>query len=379
LFKTFKLFTYVNRFAVVLLLALFAMGPVYGQGPMCAEVFSQAWFDRIVFPEIEKKLLSDRIVKIEDMSAFLESSNKKPSGISGAYLVTFEDGMRGVWKPKSYIGEVLAYHAARFVGNKFVPPTVYRKMRPDQVDTGKIPPEVWNEINGREGSLQFFVKTTVDLLGDWKIRNEAWSRVPGWQKDERDAFNFVFGHWDRHWGNVLVDDTSSVVMIDNSSITTRQKVQFGSLPFLKRYILKEDQKDRYNQEKFPFASAETYNNQTSEALFSRIKTLLGEKSFENMMKDLHTESDNKKVLKKDISLAIVPWKGNLWVQYIGFRNYGPLTPKNLRPEVVEKYKALNFENLRALFPNDSSNSFPDSYIGEILERRDQLLQNLKSL
>ena len=105
--------------------------------------------------EIALALSHDKIIKKEPMGSFLEAQGKKTDFGGEVFLVHFENGMKGVFKPSKNDSkdelpaahiEVAAYQTSIYLGFPFVPPTVLRT------------------IDGETGSLQLFVSTAIDLL-----------------------------------------------------------------------------------------------------------------------------------------------------------------------------------------------------------------------
>jgi hypothetical protein len=373
---------------------------------------TKPWFWKIRFADVEKTLEKGRIISVQDLKSALTESGKKPSGTTvGMKLVTFADGTKAIWKPGSKnFTEVAAYRAARAVGSRLVPPTVARKMDASTFDSS-VPQQMATELTGLEGSLQYFVQTPYDLL---KIsgpeRVAIWKKVPNSQKAQRDIFNFVFGNWDLHWGNLLIDESNSIVQIDNGAIRSRHKVRYGELPFIRRIGFSLEAKRLLNGIKvgaFPFEDtiylekpslvqvvAAVRNYAEPKALADHIKSRLKSFNAPDLTPDaveriaeqfagLIRQKESQDVLEafarenlkgfipKDLTMRIAIWENAIWIQAIGFQNYNPITPPVFSEKVLSGYRALTFEKLRSIFPEDAF--FTNQALREMLERRDQIM------
>lgn len=138
-------------------------------------------------------------------------------GVNEAFVVTLEDGTRGVWKPhqekwsSNYRAEVLAYELDQKLGFDLVPPTVVRS------------------IDGEVGSLQLF-------------RESVQGAAPrSHDLNRQSLFDYLIDNKDRHDNNFLVTGKGEVISIDNglsftgfgyngASFATREK---GIAAFLK--------------------------------------------------------------------------------------------------------------------------------------------------
>jgi hypothetical protein len=329
------------------------------------------WFEKINFSETEALLQNSEVASVKGLK------NGTTDGVS---LVTFQDGTKAVWKPgQENLAEVAGYRAARSVGSSLVPPTVER------------------ELFGRVGSLQLFVRVSLDITNPTE-RPKIWEKVPAEQKAERNIFNFVFGNWDLHWGNVLVDDSYSIVQIDNGAINRRQMVRYGELPFIRRLDVKDGVQSEANT--FPFESAvylekpsilgviealEKYVTRADLAEYVSVRL----KKFKNMTPEIresfrglirngadavelaHFIDDHKEIFSpSDLSMRIAVWDGAVWIQAIGFQNYKPIAVGDVPARVISAYRELTFTSLRQVFPKAI---FDDKWIQEALARRDQIL------
>lgn len=348
----------------------------------CESLFSQAaiepWFSKLDFQQIEEKLRTLKIVSMQALGTALKAQGKKGDGsTAGLALVEFEDGTRAVWKPGlRNLAEVDAYKAARKTGSRLISPTVERIFDTSSVATGaKFDPEIAPTALGVTGSLQLFIPTSYDLTKLPRREREAiWALIPIEQRAERDIFNFVFGNWDLHWGNVLVDDSNSVVSIDNGVIRMRQQVRFGELPFKQMLIypaeLRTKEADQ-NPGPFPFDSAVYLDHPSVEDVTAFLKDRTTATDLDRFIRGRVKDKSDP-----DLSMRVVFWNNSVWIQGIGFQNYGPTVPPVYPADVVDAYRALTFEILREIFRADI---FPDVAIREMLERRDELVEAAANL
>ncbi|MGZ3744638.1 MAG: hypothetical protein ACXWRE_09865 [Pseudobdellovibrionaceae bacterium] len=147
--------------------------------------------------QMEKKLMSGKIKNVKKMGG----------GINSTFIVTFEDGTKGVWKPhaeiwgSNYRAEVLAYEISNKFGFGLVPPTVERVYK------------------GKVGSVQLFRDDgKVPLFRDDdeaplipKSRNRKLTS----EFQKQSLFDYLIDNRDRHSDNYLVDKKGKVISIDN--------------------------------------------------------------------------------------------------------------------------------------------------------------------
>ncbi len=160
-----------------------------------------AWDDTLNFDEIEQRLTDESVIKMEDMRTFLKKSGKLPSGTHPVTMVTLKSGLKGVFKKDGYHGEVVAYRICKALGLRLVPPTVYKNLK------------------GTEGSFQFFVESPIDLK---KVADREYYENLG-HKDLCDdkMLHYLLCRWDTKSGNQLIakhDDRYYLALIDNAGI-----------------------------------------------------------------------------------------------------------------------------------------------------------------
>lgn len=403
------------------------VSPAWAADLACREIYRTAaqdsasaqskkpWFLKINFADAESTLRHGKIISVKDLKAALVESGKEASGTTvGMLLMTFANGTQAIWKPDQWnLAEVAAYDAARVVGSPLIPPTVERSLDADSFDPA-VPAKITSELVGKKGSLQYFVKTPHDLLKmPVAERNALWEQIPDDLKAQRDIFNFVFGNWDLHWGNVLIDGSPAIVQIDNGVIRFRQMVRYGELPYVRRIDYSPSAKKSFNSssnEAFPFETSIFLEKPTLLQFIAAVRDRAASKGLANYVKgrfksfktpdlepdgierlseafaDLVRQGADQSVLEKftqdylhgftprDLTMRIAFWDQAVWIQAIGFQNYKPILPPVFRKDVLDAYRALTFETLRKIFREDTRN---DQAIREMLERRDQILTAAK--
>lgn len=138
-------------------------------------------------------------------------------GASGAMLMTFEDGSRGVWKAHNHSGatnykvDVLVYELDQELGLGLVPETVVMDFAGDIGSIQRFSdsdPSLMRSI--RASPEEGFVFTGVEPLR---------SRVQA-NLDKQSFFDYLIENNDRHTGNFLIQTDGRIVSIDNSDSLT---------------------------------------------------------------------------------------------------------------------------------------------------------------
>lgn len=168
-----------------------------------------------------------------EKSRMRRADRLRDSGINDSYLLTLEDGTRGVFKPRSgeeeqprdgvpmrtgYVREVAASRLADILGmSDLVPATTFR-----------------HQSGHGLGSMQVFVEYTDKPVGS----DEPFDG--GKDAARAAAFDYLLGHLDRHPGNWLLK-SSKLVLIDNglSLPTHYSENDFFNLEFWKNASEKE--------------------------------------------------------------------------------------------------------------------------------------------
>lgn len=170
-----------------------------------------AWDNNLNVKEIENELRTETIMSLKPMKKHLKESGKKMFFFHTVYVATLKNGLKAVWKPmnKHYnsYGEVAAYRASEWLGQRLIPPTVIKKHK------------------GEKGSLQFFVQTSFDLLAHNK--HKAFKQLSEKVKSDAQLYYFIFGQPDNHIGNQLIafdaQGKAHLALIDNADIIIPNK------------------------------------------------------------------------------------------------------------------------------------------------------------
>jgi hypothetical protein len=325
-----------------------------------------SWQATVRWEEVEGRLLRDPVVAVESMSDFLRRTGHRFTGHGSVFLISFASGLQAAVKPRqvSAASEAGAYRASQWLKSNLVPPTVQRRFRASDFEALQLSPDWIRELTAQVTSVQLFIESPYDLSAlSVEAREELWSQVSEDQKIERTLFAFVFGQWDLHWGNLILDANFSLAMIDNENIRTRQAVRYGELPFLWSLRLQPSFESGASFGSFPFHE----NHLLVRPDGNQIRTFLGDRVSDQAWENFWKWHLNK----PDLTMRIVFWQNAVWIQRIGFGNYGPLVIRRRpRPEVLAQYRSLTLADLRSFFP---SLDFSDEHLLEMLDRRNQVL------
>ncbi len=293
----------------------------------------------------------DETVSSIPMADYLKEHHREASFNSAVFLITFKSGLRAVFKPcsaddlKYAYGEVAAFKAARFLELDFVPPTVLRT------------------IDGKFGSLQLYIETSLDSQDPKQFK---WAIEHANPDDLANLhlFHFVFGQWDSGPSNLLIDyyddESAQLIAIDNANICDLQQVRYGELPFVQCWASDTLKTDDWDEE-FPFDHVNILQNPTPES----VAALLGENAPETLCK----------VLSRRRNLHYIIYHNALWRQFYAnddtfikaWTDYYPV-------KTIEQLKKLTIETITEIFADASGADFLTSeYYNAILERRDQVL------
>ncbi|MGX6960644.1 MAG: hypothetical protein ACIPMY_05475 [Rickettsia endosymbiont of Pentastiridius leporinus] len=308
-------------------------------------------------PEILKTLRSSKIEKIEAMKEILSKDNKIIEFDGEVFLITFDNNVKAVFKtvPFDDLGdahaEVAAYKTSQILDFPYIPPTVIRK------------------INGKFGSLQLYIDSSIDLLKEGEYK-KALTRVSSEDQANLRIFYYVFGQWDSGPHNLLlVTDQGKdyFIAIDNSAVRNHQHVKIGDLPFV-RVLYSEKLNTNDWHKPFPFDEAKTIEKLNEENLRQIFKNKLPESFYKNF------KSYNQ-------PLKYVIYQNSLWRQYHAFdKDFIKAIPKICPAKTIASLKKLDIQALKKIFIEAKNSDFlTDAYLKAILKRRNEILDYCKTL
>lgn len=305
------------------------------------------WDDHLDLQTIEDRLQNEEITHAERISHYLEKQGKASKASNHMLFVMLESGLKAVFKPGEYAyAEAAAYRANKALGQRLVPPTVLRT------------------VNGKEGSLQFLVESKGDLR---KIPHGAdlINKVSAKDRSDMKIFYFVFGQWDAHIGNQLVNihhDKAHLALIDNAGILHRSYAHYGDYFFIEKGT--NEQIASLCTPSFPFDQVKTIRAKSVEGLRKLFKPYLSEQSIYKMYSR-----------HKPITYCI--WCNTL---YVKMYDHSP----TIRPPVTKRYYASTlkaYEKLDRVMLLEfwaewyaHHKDHAEQLIVNTLERRDQLLR-----
>lgn len=317
----------------------------------------ESWKD----PGIIRCLQTAEVTAIEPIRKFLTNNGKQADYEGEVYIVTLARGIKAVFKPVSAhnlgdpAAEVAAYRASLHLGFPYIPPTVIRT----------IPIDAEN----REGSLQLYIHTEVDLLIGNIYQQAIQEMVPVKEQIELKTFYFIFGQADTGAHNLLLfkDAAAHFISIDHAGLRVRQYVQWGELPFVR--MLYSDQLNTNDWDKpFPFDRAETMDNPTVEKLKQRFGDCLPTTFYQNFK------------FYANEPFKFVCYRNALWRQHLH-----PFEPKTSffngnYPDILAAIKKLDLPTLKKIFEFEKGADFiNDAHLCAILERRDQLVNGTSTI
>lgn len=280
-------------------------------------IITTTWDDTLDFDAIEKILSRQNIKSLQPFKDFAAQQNKKFEADNTIFLVTFDNGVKAVFKPgEENISEVIAYKASQlFHKYRLVPPTVYR------------------QIGDEHGSLQLYVETDIDLLKENThiFSGNYWDKINQEQINYMKMFYFIFGQWDINAGNQLIvknNDTYTLALIDNSGIANLQQVQYGDYAFI-RCGYSDNRNDSWD-EPFPFDNPQELNNIS----LNEIKEL-----FSDYMTTARIEKFWNRFKNKQMNYCL--WRNSLWIQYYK-------EGENKSPLYIEKYSEALIKDIEKI-------------------------------
>lgn len=314
---------------------------------------SYEWRDHL--DEIEQQLKQAPFTKIKSiipMREHLKSLGKQEAGSHPVFLVEFEDGLRAVWKPEmkpgAVAGEAIAYHAARMIGLRNVPPCV--------------------ELDSRRGVLCYYVHSSIDIKSaNEKQRKEIFSKISPKEISDMLVFHFLFGQNDRHFGNILVDDQYRIVLIDNESIRMLTQFNLNGVSYARRATLKHELRskdDEFYGTPFPFDRVRFLNMNNPAVV-------------EGFLRNTDANLDVLNMQVKGIENKMLPmilWRNIFWTP-VRANFLPPFKFDILSGSTMKAVAGLTRAKIREIFDKDR---FSQLHIDLIMQRRDQLLEKSKT-
>lgn len=327
------------------------LNSIISYGLLGAAQTQPVWDETLDFHAIELRMQTERLVGSMGIASFLKRTGKVVKGDDKIRFLTFESGLKAVFKPGEYrFAEIAAYKASKLLGLRLVPPTILRI------------------IDGVEGSVQFFVESNIDLLKG-SNRSTYFKKVPAKDISDMIIFYFVFGQWDLHAGNQMIsisDGKAHLALIDNAGMLHKQYIRYGDFAFIQKG---ENAKvESLNTPKFPFDRVITLKPGSLDKLI---------KLFSQFIHRKHIE----KIWQHHKPITYVFWKNAFWMQMYKYNpSVQPLKTKRYYASTLSALKKLDRECLREVWADGMKTdpSYYEELIDLILERRDQLIAHAES-
>lgn len=160
--------------------------------------------------------LSDSIPASTMRSENIHEIRAIGDGASGAMLVTFTDGSRGVWKAHNHSGatnykvDAMVYELDQILGMQLVPETIVANFAGE---LGSI-----QRFKESDPTLMQYIRPTKDhfvVSGEEPLRTVIQSQI-----DKQSFFDHLIDNRDRHTGNFLIQTDGKIVSIDNTASLT---------------------------------------------------------------------------------------------------------------------------------------------------------------
>jgi hypothetical protein len=312
-----------------------------------AIVAQLVWGNNFNFNLAEQTLRSSKDISlIIPMKEYLQIQGKSESGTSEVYYVEFKNGLKAVWKPDEGIYGAIAEEAAYFVAKKLGVKTFV--------------PTIVTEIDGRIGSLSVFVKTPIDIMSNKVPINEVLEKVPLKQLADMDLVHYLLGQYDRHLGNLLVDEKYNLAVIDNEGISNLSVWKLGEYPFVKLKKTSEVNRRAVDQANFPYAERQFINGNDPLSISSFINRFQA-----NPLYFPREEFDKF----PDRAIPFVVWRGSVWRPRFS-KSFRPITLEVISKQTLDNLKLLTEADLRSiLYPV----VFSDEHMEFILKRRNEII------
>lgn len=309
------------------------------------------WHSSLSEDQILLSLRNSKITHMIPMEEYLHENQYEDDFGGEVYLAILDNGIKASFKvvPADDLGdaiaEVAAYRASRFLNLDLVPPTVIRK------------------VDNNYGSLQFFVKPSVDALSKDQY-DKAFAHANPVNVANLHLFYFIFGQWDAGPHNIIVQyngDIPRLIAIDNAGIRYMQYAKYGDFPFV-RVIHDNNLNTKDFNTPFPFDN--TLTESSAEKFREKFKHTLP-----------HSFLDDLARCEQPIRYVI--WRNSVWAQfYKGNKKFKPSYTQYYPEETIESLRKLDIDTLKYIFSYATNTDFlTDEYLKSILERRDQILND----
>lgn len=327
-------------------------------GFACALAPARPWYQNLDFTATRHKLERMRIKRIRSLRQFLEDEKHiKWEGSNELFLIELADGTRAVFRteerPWGSTAEVSGYRFARYLGSRLVPPTTRRTLH--RGAGAGIPGWAW-KTPSRLGSLQLFIDAKGEPLA-----------LPLMSEKERadvEVISFVFGRYDNHSGNLLLDAAGAPVMIDFEGSMNLQKVRYGEVPYVVHGGRFHSPDSVPRSQPFPFDAPKKLVNPTLE----QVQTTFGpwwNQLWPSGMVMCHKMTADV----PDHIIRYVIWDDRLWVQMNMPRRH-PCYTNVYSKRTLDRLKLLSRRALRAKLLTEQ---YAPEHIEGFLERRRLLL------
>jgi len=306
--------------------------------------FQPSWDDRLDVDAIEHCLQHEQIADTQNISRYLSKTGTSSKASHEMLFVTLESGLKGVFKSGEYhYAEVAAYRACKALGQRLVPPTVIRT------------------INGKQGSLQFLVESPIDVKKG-PHGAELFKKVSSKNISDMMLFYFVFGQWDNHRGNQIINvhqGKGYLALIDNSAILHRSYAHYGDYSFIEKGVNKKVYSSCTRS--FPFDKAKTIRPQSLNQLKSVFKPYISDAAINKLW-----------MKRKPITYCI--WCDTLWIKMQG--SVKPSSTKEYYASSLKAYERLHRATLEKIWAEWllQDREHAQQLIELTLKRRDAMLK-----
>jgi hypothetical protein len=194
------------------------------------------------------------------------------------------------------------------------------------------------------------------------------AKITAKEKSEMHLFRFIFGQWDTHEGNRLLQTNGSrtrIALIDNAGISLRLQTRYGQFGYWSKGALHKVNSIANRSKTFPFNSAKTVQKPTAKTLFSLFHSFID-------------RAQRDYVLTRYAKVIYVIWHNHLWLQS-ALRGFTLDHTNDYYRSEITAYRSLTAQALRniwgqaALTSPELKTKLPE-IIALTLDRRGQVLK-----